>query len=309
MHLGATTFESAPTPAGMHITSFDSKGADFSIHSSGDWDGTMADSRSHFVVDIASQDLGKTLSAFGFSGLLAGGEDSNIHIDGTWPGGPSSFSLAWMSGKLDLKLGEGRLIAVKPGFGRLLGLLSVRELPSRLMLHFGDVFKSGFGFDHVTGTFTLENGSAYTDDMLIDAPAARIAMHGRAGIRARDFDLTVDVTPHLGGTLPVVGAVVGGPVGAAAGLVMQGLLGKGINKAAGSIYRVTGSWDDPEIVTVKEAAPASAASVAPAASASFPTTAATPASVASTPIPATTAPVPPTSTAEPEPPSSIGDQP
>ncbi|HET9818373.1 MAG TPA: YhdP family protein [Rhodanobacteraceae bacterium] len=300
MHLGATTFESTPTSAGMHVTSFDSKGADFSIHASGDWDGTMAYSRSHFLVDIASQDLGKTLSAFGFSGLLAGGEDSRIGIDGTWPGGPSSFSLAWMSGKLDFKLGEGRLLAVKPGFGRLLGLLSVRELPSRLMLHFGDVFKSGFGFDQVTGTFALNNGSAYTDDMLIDAPAARIAMHGRAGIRARDFDLTVNVTPHLGGTLPVVGAVVGGPVGAAAGLVMQGLLGKGINKAAGSIYRVTGSWDDPDIVTVKEAAPASAP---------VPATAATPASADSTPGPAMAAPVPPTSVAKPARSSSAGAHP
>src|SRR5690348_17830589 len=51
------------------------------------------------------------------------------------------------------------------------------------------------------------------------------SMHGRAGFRARDYDLTIDVTPHLGGTLPVVGAVLGGPVGAAAGLVVQGLVG------------------------------------------------------------------------------------
>jgi uncharacterized protein YhdP len=132
----------------------------------------------------------------------------------------------------------------------LLGLLSLRELPSRLMLHFGDVFKSGFGFDSVTANFRLENGSAYTRDMVITAPAARIVMQGRTGFRARDYDLTVDVTPHVGGTLPVVGAVIGGPVGAAAGLVVQGLIGKGLNKAAGSIYRVTGTWDKPKIETV-----------------------------------------------------------
>jgi hypothetical protein len=32
--------------------------------------------------------------------------------------------------------------------------------------------------------------------------------------------------------------------------VVQGLIGKGLNKAAGSIYRVTGTWDKPKIETV-----------------------------------------------------------
>jgi uncharacterized protein YhdP len=288
--LGATTFESAPTPQGMHISKFESKGADFTIQSHGSWNGSTRMSTSQMVIDISSHDFGKTLAAFGFSGLLAGGKDAHVHIDGTWPGAPSSFSLAWMSGRLDIKVGEGRILAVKPGLGRLLGLLSLRDLPSRLLLHFGDVFKSGFGFDHASASFALKDGNAFTQDMVITAPAARIAMQGRTGFRARDYDLTVDVTPHVGGTLPVVGAVIGGPVGAAAGLVVQGLIGKGINKAAGSIYRVTGSWDKPKIVTVASApAPASASSVAPDASPATATTSpSAPASAPSSlPAPAT----------------------
>ncbi|HEX7369901.1 MAG TPA: YhdP family protein [Rhodanobacteraceae bacterium] len=281
--LGTTTFESAPTLLGMHIGHFDSKGADFSIRSQGNWDGSKASSVSHMVIDISSQDFGKTLTAFGFSGLLAGGKDSDVHIDGTWPGGPTAFSLAWMEGSLSIKVGEGRILAVKPGLGRVLGLMSLRELPNRLMLHFGDVFKKGFGFDQASATFTLKNGSAYTKDMLITAPAARIAMRGRTGFRNHDYDLVVDVTPHVGGALPVVGAVIGGPVGAAAGLVVQGLIGKGINKAAGSTYRVTGSWDKPKIVTIASPpVPATSAGL-PASGASVP---AVPAPAASVPAPA-----------------------
>src|SRR6185437_12667748 len=139
--LGATMFESAPTLQGMSIGKFESKGADFTIQSHGNWNGSTRMSTSQMVIDISSHDFGKTLAAFGFSGLLAGGKDAHVHIDGTWPGAPSGFSLAWMSGKLDIKVGEGRILAVKPGLGRLLGLLSLRALPSRLMLHFGDVFK------------------------------------------------------------------------------------------------------------------------------------------------------------------------
>ncbi len=274
--LGATRFESAPTLQGMSISEFDSKGADFTIQSHGNWNGTTASSASSMVIDIASHDFGKTLTAFGFSGLLAGGRDAHVHIDGTWPGAPSSFSLAYLSGKLDIKVGEGRILAVKPGLGRLLGLLSLRELPSRLMLHFGDVFKSGFGFDDAAANFTLKDGNAYTQDLVITAPAAQIAMQGRTGFRARDYDLSLDVTPHVGGTLPVVGAVIGGPVGAAAGLVVQGLIGRGINKAAGNAYRVSGSWDKPKIVPVGTIpAPAATPALPAAAASSVPAPAAT----------------------------------
>lgn len=270
--LGATVFESAPTLAGMHIAKFNSKGADFSTQSSGDWNGNRLFSQSHMQITIDSHDLGKTLTAFGFGGLLAGGKDAVVKIDGTWPGAPSGFSLAWMNGTLAIKADDGRILAVKPGLGRVLGLLSLRELPSRLTLHFGDVFKSGFGFDHAAADFTLKDGSAYTQNLSIEAPAAQIQMQGRTGFRAKDYDLTVNVTPHIGGTLPVVGAVIGGPVGAAAGLVVQGILGKGINHAAGSVYRVTGSWDKPKIesVSAAPAAPAAAGSVvAPASAASI----------------------------------------
>jgi uncharacterized protein (TIGR02099 family) len=282
--LGSTAFESAPTAQGMHIVKFDSKGANFTIQSHGDWNGTRAASASHMVTDIDSKDFGQTLAAFGLSGLLAGGKDAQVHIDGTWPGAPSSFSLAWMNGSLSIKVSEGRILAVKPGLGRLLGLLSLRELPSRLMLHFGDVFKTGFGFDRASATFSLKDGSAYTRDLVITAPAARIAMRGRTGFRARDYDLTVNVTPNVGGTLPVVGAVIGGPVGAAAGLVVQGLIGKGINKVAGSIYHVTGSWDQPKISTVVSA-PAPATSAAPSSTTSLPAVHAVPAPPSTSTLP------------------------
>jgi len=94
--------------------------------------------------------------------------------------------------------------------------------------------------------------------------------------------------------LPVVGAVIGGPVGAAAGLVVQGLIGKGINKAVGSIYHVTGSWDKPKIETVASApVPATSAAV-PAAT---PTSIAPPAESGTVaPAPSASSPTPPAST-------------
>jgi uncharacterized protein YhdP len=62
----------------------------------------------------------------------------------------------------------------------------------------------------------------------------------------------------LGNTLPIIGVLAGGPIGAAAGLALQGLLGAEISEASKVQYTITGSWDDPvfEAVDVERAAPA-----------------------------------------------------
>ena len=66
--------------------------------------------------------------------------------------------------------------------------------------------------------------------------------------------------------------MVAGPVGAAAGFAVQGLLGRGLNKAASARYRVTGSWEKPVFTLIEkhevQPAPAPAPAVpAPATSA------------------------------------------
>jgi uncharacterized protein YhdP len=56
----------------------------------------------------------------------------------------------------------------------------------------------------------------------------------------------------VGNSLPLVGAVVGGPVGAAAGFAVQGLLGKGLNKVASARYRITGPWSKPVMTLIEK---------------------------------------------------------
>jgi len=119
------------------------------------------------------------------------------------------------------------------------------------MLDFGDVYKSGFGFNSINGSFKLADGNASTDDLEIKGAAADIRLRGRVGLRAHDYDQIVDVTPHTGGALAVVGAVVGGPIGAAAGLALS----KGVNSAAHARYKITGPWTKPVITTISMTVP------------------------------------------------------
>jgi uncharacterized protein YhdP len=141
---------------------------------------------------------------------------------------------------------------VQPGVGRLFGLISVVDLPRRMALDFGDVFGKGFSFDSIAGDFRFADGSANTANLQIKGPAADISVTGRTGLRARDYDQQVLVVPHVGNSLAVVGALAAGPVGAAAGLAVQGLLGKGLNKVASFRYHITGPWDKPVITLIEK---------------------------------------------------------
>jgi uncharacterized protein YhdP len=131
-------------------------------------------------------------------------------------------------------------------------------LPKRLALDFRDVFDTGFSFDEATGTFKMENGTATTDDMLLKSSAASISVLGSTNLVDQQYDQLLTIRPGLGNTLPIIGALAGGPIGAAAGLALQGLLQNEIGEATKVQYTITGDWDNPvfEAVEVERVAPA-----------------------------------------------------
>lgn len=244
--LGQTRFESRPVAGGMHIDQLDAKSPNLEMRAQGDWSGTPGANRSRLSIDLSSHNLGRMLDAFGYAGIIDGGQ-TTARIEAGWAGPPTGFALAKLDGTLAITVGAGRILDVEPGAGRIFGLLSLTEIPRRLSLDFSDFFRSGFSFNAIGGTFRLNTGEAATDDLSIKGPAADIRISGRTDLRNKNYDQRLVVTPHAGATLPVVGALAGGPVGAAAGLVVQGLFNKQINAVARATYEVTGPWDKPQI--------------------------------------------------------------
>ena len=250
--LGEARLETWPTVAGMHIEQLRALSSRVQINASGDWNGNAGNSHTHMRINFSAEDLGAMLGALGFDGLVNGGK-THDQLDASWPGSPSALSLATMDGTLSIHVNDGHIPeATSPGVGRLLGLVSLAEVPRRLTLDFGDVFGKGLAFDSIAGDFHLANGNATTDNLLIAGPAANISITGRTGLRAKDYDQEMRVVPHVGNSLPLVGAVVGGPIGAAAGFAVQGLLGRGLNQAASARYKVTGSWDKPVMTLIEK---------------------------------------------------------
>jgi uncharacterized protein YhdP len=201
--------------------------------------------------DVRTSHLGRMLTDLGFEHAFDRGEGK---VEGhlRWPDAPTRFTWDGLEGGGRLELENGRLVEVEPGAGRLLGLFSLNMLPRRLALDFRDVFQRGFVFEKIKGTVRLVGSDVFTSDLRIQGAAANVEIEGRTGIVARDYDQSIVVTPRVGGTLPVAGALLGGPVAGAAVFILDRVLGmgRGIDEAARVEYRVTGTWDDPTVEVV-----------------------------------------------------------
>lgn len=248
-HLGEAKLRTQPTATGMRIQQVQMRAPKQNIDVTGDWNGRGNVARTALDVRIDSQDLGQLLSGFGMGQQLAGGSGT-MHFDAAWAGSPAAFNVATLDGSLEAKIRDGRLLEVEPGAGRVLGLLSLAQLPRRLMLDFRDFFSKGFAFNEAGGTVRFANGTAHSDDMMIDGPAASIAIRGSANLRAQSFDQTIEVRPKAGNLLTVAGAIAGGPVGAAIGAAANAVLQRPLGQMTSRTYRVTGPWKEPKVEVV-----------------------------------------------------------
>ncbi|MDT8410054.1 MAG: YhdP family protein [Wenzhouxiangellaceae bacterium] len=253
LSLGEVSLSSHKTEQGIEIEQLSARRDGLEISGQGRWTGS-GPVQTQMRLRLAADDLGQVLEQAGFDIALERGQ-SRIDFDGQWPGGPTDFALARVNGELEVVISDGTIPEARPGAGRILGLVSLNSIPRRLRLDFSDVFGGGLGFDRVAGHFKLTDGVASTDDLRIDAPAAEIRISGSTDLEARTYDQVLTVRPGVGSALPIIGALAGGPVGAAAGAALQQIFSKPLKGVSEVKYAVTGTWDNPvfEPVSVRPA--------------------------------------------------------
>jgi uncharacterized protein (TIGR02099 family) len=263
--LGQARFRSTPVAGGLRMDEFSSRGGKQRLAANGTWTGRGANARTRLAIDVDSEDIGALLAGLSLGGQVGGGK-GKLGIDADWRGGPDALDPLTMQATLRLDARDGRLLELEPGAGRVLGLLGIGQLPRRLTLDFRDFFEKGFAFDSITGDVRLANGSARSDNIAIKGPAADILVRGSANLRSQRFDQTVDVLPKSGGLLTAVGALAGGPVGAAVGAVANAVLEKPLQGLGAKTYRVTGPWAAPKVEVSARGNPAPQARAKPDAS-------------------------------------------
>ena len=217
---------------------------------SGIWKLQKKQQRSSIDVEVSSGKMDELLKIFGFQQSIEGGKLSGT-LRAAWPGPPWAFTPSMAEGQLDVLVEKGQLVNLEPGTaGRVLGLLSLTNIRRRLLLDFSDIFGEGFSFDRIEGSFSVDDGNAYSADLVVKGPAAKIDITGRVGLAAQDYDQLVTVTPTVKTPFSLAGTLVGGPALGAVIMVAESLLeGKieALNRMVRTQYTVTGPWSAPEI--------------------------------------------------------------
>lgn len=210
------------------------------------WRGQGIRADSDLMGKIRAPKLGQTLAALGYSPQFKEAPaEADLKLG--WPGNLGAASIATLRGQIALNIGQGQLLEVNPGVARAFGLLNFAALQRRLRLDFTDLFGKGLAFDAIKGHFRLIDGNAYTSDLAIVGPSGDILITGRTGLATQDLYQEVTVTPRLDATLPVAGALAGGPLAGIAVLVAQTVMKDKVDKFYQVRYAVTGSWDDPKV--------------------------------------------------------------
>lgn len=243
---GAASFESIPTVNGMRMTKIRAQHPAYTIDGTGLWTSRAGQAQTQLSAVIATTNAGAAVAAFGAPNQVEGGK-GQLALNVGWNGGPEEFSVEKLTGQMNVDLKEGRIPEVEPGVGRVLGLLSIAELPRRLTLDFRDFFDKGLRFNSIKGEVNLGNGLATAKDFRIEAAAAHIQIEGSSDLRNERFNQIVTVEPRAGGLLTAIGAVAGGPIGAAVGAAANAILQKPIGQMAAKKYHVTGPWKNPDV--------------------------------------------------------------
>jgi uncharacterized protein (TIGR02099 family) len=246
LNLGRAHLRTSPSPEGLHIDALELSSSRFDAKAQGVWRSAGKLQHTQAGIELQSDDLADLLQGFGYTGNAVRGGKTHIRIEANWPGAPSDFTLANLTGQLKLRITDGRLLELDKGTpARIFGLLSVQLLPRRLMLDFSDLFSEGFRYDVIKGDFSIRAGNAYTTDLIMQGPSARVEVDGRIDLANKTYDQTVTVVPKLTATLPLV------PVWLAEKLLNREVF----NESFARRYRVTGSWSDPKVEPIQEKRP------------------------------------------------------
>lgn len=236
-------------PQGIKLQHFETESPSFTTRGDGEWTLTAGQHQSALTLGLDSTDVQATSRYLGYAGSVTGDKGTAM-FDISWPGPPGSDFLKNASGTASISLENGQMTDVEPGAGRIFGLLSVTALPRRLSLDFRDVFDKGFGYDTISGDFQINDGNAYTENLVLIGPAANVGIVGRIGLAAEDYDQVAVVYAKVGNALPVGVALVVSPVVGAAMFLITEILKEPLGELMQLHYHVTGSWEDPVVERV-----------------------------------------------------------
>ncbi|CAM5222984.1 putative protein (TIGR02099 family) OS=Castellaniella defragrans OX=75697 GN=HNR28_001981 PE=4 SV=1 [Castellaniella defragrans] len=205
---------------------------------------------------VQTGNLGAWMDHAGWPGVMAGGSGTlKGHFE--WLDLPWTHHAADLQGDLQVSLDRGRLLKLGSHTAKLLEFLSLQSIARLTKLDRGltGLLKEGVPFDQLRGTVNLKQGEAQVQDYKLIGSVGTILLEGSTNIVNETLNMQAVVVPNLdvSGAAIAAGIAVNPLVGLGA-FITQWLLKTPLAKIMTSHYRITGTWDDPDVKDVPVAA-------------------------------------------------------
>lgn len=204
----------------------------------------------HLTGRFAGDNMADVLRAWGYRQEV-NSRSAWFDMDVGWRGGPTDFAINKVFGKSRFQLEKGNFADAKSGSTdalKLIGILNMARLVRRLQLDFTDLTQVGLAYDSVQGEVHMRDGIfRFIDPLVIKGASSDIRLQGDANINTEQLDMSMGVTLPLASNLPWVVALAGGLPTAAGVYIVSKLLKEEVDKLSSMVYKVEGSFDDPQI--------------------------------------------------------------
>lgn len=186
-----------------------------------------------------------------FLGLKKGfkGKQADMSVDLNWKGNYQCYSLIGLKGDVSFELQDGVIKDAEPGIARILGLLSFESLARRLQLNIKDVTDAGLAYDSIKGKGQFNRGVFSFEKLTLKAPAAKAKVFGEVNLVQKELDLSAEITPSIGSSLPAIAAISGvaTPLAGLAAYALMKLVPIVNEDLVTYRYEVKGTFDSPQI--------------------------------------------------------------
>lgn len=191
-------------------------------------------------------DFGSTLDQLGYPPFLET-EKGQLNLQIRWPGSPQAVALARLDGALMLNVEAGRFLETPGGTGALkvVEIVNLADIVSSLSL--SHMFESGINFHSMVGEVFFHSGTLEVSDVTVQGSSSAFVVSGLSDIDSRSLDAELVATLPVANNLPWMAALAAGLPVAAGVFVVSKVFEKQVNRLSSGVYRITGTWDDPEI--------------------------------------------------------------
>lgn len=256
---GRVSFVTSPTAQGLSIDKLHIISPRLDLHASGDWLQSAKGYQTFLHGDANTRQLSELIDSFGVDAKNFVATTGEMTFDLTWHDAPFAPGIDDLSGTASLDIGKGRIVDIgqeskaKMDLGRMLSIFSLQTIPRRLSLDFSDVFQKGYSFDYIRGNYKLQDGTLATNNMEINGPVAKVAIKGNIGMKHKNYNLTLAVTPYVTSSIPIAATLLTGqPLIGLAAFAVNSFISPEVSKVTTYSYSVTGSWDNPVWKTVSK---------------------------------------------------------